>query len=98
MPKFLIGDKHFLEDVIKLGMKLSDKLQNISDGNRSTESNPQILFRALKMKVKELGVKRAREAIPKTVRGSHNIKTVGGVGFIGIQKLSWDRQLKRSRE
>ena len=74
MPKFLIGDKQFLDEVIKLWKTVNEDIKRLHGINRTAETNPQKLFRAFITKTKELGMKRAREAIPKTVRKINELK------------------------
>ena len=83
MPKFLAGDKQFLEEIIKLGKSVNDEIKTVNAGNRTTDNNPQKLFRALKSKIKDMGVKQAREAIPKTVRKINELK-------VNLQNLQED--------
>jgi hypothetical protein len=63
MPMFLLEDKTLIKDIHDLGLKFERALNNIVE--RTTTSNPQVLFKSFKDDVIKLVRTKAKVAIPK---------------------------------
>src|SRR5216684_8028587 len=63
MPLFLLKDKPLLRDIQDLGMNLEKDLAAIV--NRSTTSNPQVLFKSFKDTITKYIREQAKVAVPK---------------------------------
>ena len=63
MPMFLLRDREFQEKAKKLAKELENNINNID--KRTHLVNPQILHKEFKTKIKDLAIRRAKQAVPK---------------------------------
>jgi hypothetical protein len=72
MPLFLLKDKVLSKEVQNLGIKLEHDIQSIV--NRSSDSNPQLLFKAFKDEVNTKARERAKIVVPKMEHKINELK------------------------
>ena len=66
MPLFLLRDKDFQREVKRLAKELNNKISKI--GKRTHQRNAQLLHKEFKTQIKDLAIRRAKQAIPKMER------------------------------
>jgi hypothetical protein len=63
MPMFLLRDQEFQKEAKKLAKNLENSIDNLT--KRTHLANPQILHKEFKTKIKDLAIRRAKQAVPK---------------------------------
>jgi hypothetical protein len=73
MPMFLLRDKEFQREAKHLAKELGDKTDKI--GKRTHRNNVQLLHRELKWQIRNLAIKRAKQAVPKMDKAIKKLET-----------------------
>jgi len=73
MPMFLLRDHDFQKETKQLAQELSNKINNI--GKRTQQKNAQTLHKEFKGQIKNLAIKKAKQAIPKMQKTINKLET-----------------------
>jgi hypothetical protein len=73
MPMFLLRDYNFQKETKQLAQELSNKIKNI--GKRAQQKNAQTLHKEFKGQIKNLAIKKTKQAIPKMQKTINKLET-----------------------